>query len=169
LLAAIEAAAEKVLAAFHHQFSVNDHRTRQVDTLHAELTKHRDDLLGRALAPMVKSFVQLHDEMGRAIDRLASKPETEILKEDAMRVLEDFQEEVALALARNDVETYSENNVGHDFDGRRQTVIDHKDAETDEQAGKVAVCLRPGFQSQGVILQKERVVIYRKPVAKQGA
>ena len=156
----MEEGVERILAAFERKLAYDKHKEGQIDSLHSELQEHRRDIVAKTVRPLVTGMIQLHDDIGRTVEALQSKPLGEITVERLFRVVEDFQDDIEIVLAQNGVDVFRE--LGTSFEPRRQRALKTVPTLEPEQVGQVIRSLRPGFERHDEILQKERVEVYVK-------
>lgn len=148
-------------------------REKVVDRLHAELQEYKQDLLLSMLRPIFLDLIQLHDDIGKALeaptgeastcqDALAGEQESEVTVEpDADRLLallEGIRQGVEDILYRQGVEPFStEDDV---FDARRQRAVATSPTEDLQRVRTVASRLRKGFRSGDRLIRPEIVSVY---------
>ncbi len=155
--AALESKLDQLHEAFDTKLAVDEVKDRQIDTLHREVQGHRQDLLGKALRPLVSGLVRLHDNLGRSAESLANA-EQSLGADEAAKLLEEFREDVEILLEENGIGLFSE--PVDTLEPRRQTVRKTLPCRDSTQVGQIARRVRPGFERDGLVLQKERVDVY---------
>lgn len=153
----LEGKLDILAAAFETKLAIDEHKNQQIDTLHRELQSHKQDLLAKALRPLVAGLVRLHDNLGRMADTLRDRTET-LPPDEAARLVKEFQEDVEILLDENGVALFTE--PVDRFEPRRQTVRQTQETTDSEQVGHIVRRVRPGFERDGFLLQKERVDVY---------
>jgi molecular chaperone GrpE (heat shock protein) len=164
LLEIVERGFDRLARAFDDKLAYDAHKESQIDALHRELQEHRGGLLARAVRPLLAGLIRLHDDLGRAAEVVV---EADL---DVVRRLQEFQDDVEILLGDYGVTVFRE--PVERFEPRRQTVRRTIDADPPECAGAIACRVRPGFERDGELLQKERVDVYvaaREPAGEPGA
>lgn len=154
----VEAGVARIEGALESKHALDCFREAQVDRLHAELQDHRNDLVGKAVRPVFRSMIRLHDDVGKVLDALGRDEPEALSAERMLGLLRGFRDDVETALDQHGVTTFR--LPTEEFDPRRQTVA--RTIETDEPArvGHIAGRVNPGFESGDAVLQKERVAVY---------
>lgn len=158
---------------FHDRFAIDQHKQTQIDQLHRELQEHKRGLLAKAQRPLLSGLVRLHNALERMAETLLAEqapaeretipptPPT-IATERVQEILAGFQDDVEILLEDQGVQLFRV--AQPHFDPHRQTVV--QGISTAEEANVNRICrrVRPGFEQDGSVLQKERVeVYYRAP------
>ncbi|MDA8019821.1 MAG: nucleotide exchange factor GrpE [Thermoanaerobaculia bacterium] len=144
-------------SSFDTKLAIDEHKNRQIDALHRDLQEHKQDLLARALRPILAGLVRLYDDLGRAADGVQERAE-DLIPSEAAQFLREFREDVEILLDENGVLVFSE--PVERFDPQRQTARKTLDTDDPERVGQIARRVRPGFERDGLVLQKERVDVY---------
>ncbi len=144
--------------AFEDKLAFDRHKEQQIDSLHAELQEHKRDLLARATRPLLSGLVRLHDSLGRMAEDLRREPPEELTPERFYGILEGFQDDIEIVLEDNGVSLFLE--PCERFEPRRQTSRRTVETDDEERVGTIANRLRPGFEQEETLLQKERVDVY---------
>ena len=154
----IEKGVERILAEFDAKLARDSAKQLQIDRLHDELQQYRNNLMVHIARPLVSELIVLHTSIGRLRDAIHTKPLEEATPEKFLSILDGLQEDVEIALNRNSIEAYRE-PLGR-FNPRRQKIV--KKVATDDAAlvGVVAESIRPGFEQDAEILEKEKVSAY---------
>ena len=136
-----------------------DHiRETQIDRLHSELQAYRADLVAKAIRPVLSSMIQLHDDWSKVLEAFSDQEPAQLNPERLLQIMNDFRDDVELALERHGVTTFRK--LGDEFDPHRQKVVSVVATKQLEQNRKVAVRRRPGFEMGDMLLEKERVSVY---------
>lgn len=154
---ALEDKLDALTEAFATKLAIDDNKNQQIDVLHRELQEHKQDLLAKALRPLLSGLVRLHDNLGRVAENLRERPEA-LVPGEAARLIEEFREDVEILLDENGVALFSE--PVDRFEPRRQTARQTLETANPEQVGRIARRARPGFERDGLLLQKERVDVF---------
>lgn len=156
---AIAAGVERVLNAFEAKLAYDATKQLQVDRLHEELQQYRADLIARTTRPLVQGMIRLHDDIGKLLTALQSKPTDELSPQRFFALLEGLQGDVEILLGQNGVAAYRE--PAGPFNPRRQRAL--RKVGTDEAAlvGTIAESIRPGFEQGSEVLEKERVATFQ--------
>jgi molecular chaperone GrpE len=154
----VEEGPQTLLKAFESKLAFDQHKEKQIDSLHAELQEHKRDLLARATRPLLSGLVRLHDSLGRMPEDLRGESPEELTPERFFGILEDFQDDVEIVLEDNGVSLFLE--PCERFEPRRQTSRRTVETIDESRVGTIAHRARPGFEQEGTLLQKERVDVY---------
>lgn len=157
--AAIASGVERILEAFETKLAYDESKQRQIDRLHEELQRHRADLVARTAAPLIRGMIHHHDSIGKLLSALRGRPDDERSVDNFLDLLEGLQGDVEIVLERSGVVAYREQ--GAVFEPRRQRVLRTIAMGDEALSGTVAESLRPGFEQDGRILEKERVSVYK--------
>lgn len=163
LASLIEVQAEQLAnlrQAFDDKLAFDRHKEKQIDLLHRELQEHKRGLLAKAQRPLLNGMVRLHDSLGRVAEALCADAEEPLTHERTGEILQGFQEDVEILLEDQGIQLFR--NVGPQFDPHRQTVVQGIPTDDETQNGRVARCVRPGFEQDGTVLQKERVEVFHR-------
>lgn len=144
--------------AFEDAFAHNTFKEVHITKLHDELQQYKSGLLNTVQRPYITALIQMHDALGRSIEHLGTTPERVYSTAEAAQLLQDFRDDVELALEHNAIEPFHE--PGDVFVPTRQTSLKTRPTDQAHHAGQVAARLRPGFEQQGCVVQKERVIVY---------
>lgn len=158
ILAGIDAATASLLAVFNEKLLHDAGKDRQIEVLHAELQQYKSDAIGKLMRPLYLRVTRMHNDLARIIDSVALAPEP-LSTEKAAAILSSFQGDIEDALADHGVTPYRE--PGSMFDPRRQTAIETVSTEDADLKGAIAERVRPGFEQGDVILEKERVKVFK--------
>lgn len=162
-LARVEQAVRDGLTAlldeFERKLAYDAAKQRQVDALHGELQQHRSNLVARAMRPLVRGVIRLHDDVGKQIATLRARSPAELTVDAICTMLGNIQEDVELLLVDNEVQLYRE-DVGRTFDPARQRAARKVESGDPALNGLVAASVRPGFEQGGEIIEKEAVAVY---------
>ncbi len=156
---AVETGIKQILDAFEHKLAYDETKQRQIDRMHEELQKYRADLVAKAARPFVRGMIQLHDDIGKLLGALREKPVEDLSPERFFKLLEGLQEDVELVLEQNNIVAYRE--IDNTFNPRRQRVIKRVKTAEKSISGTIAESIRPGFEQDTLILEKERVAAYQ--------
>jgi len=154
----IEHGFQMVLDAFERKLAFDQHKESQIDRMHEELQRHRSNLLAQAMRPLIGGIIRTHDDANKIAQALGRKDPAELTPERIAKVFAGLCEDLELVLEQNGVTLFREDGDG--FDPRRQQAV-RKVATLDVgAAGKVAERIHPGFELDGLLIQKERVSVY---------
>lgn len=155
---AVGRAAAPLLRAIEDRLALDRFRETQIDKLHMELQTYKADLVSKAIQPVLKSLIRLHDDMGKVLEALEKEEPAQLTPERALHLLDGFREDVELALHHNGVIAFrTEDDT---FDPRRQRVLRTVQTDDPDTVGRLAARLRPGFEQGETVLEKERVAVY---------
>lgn len=151
----------RMLKAFDDKLAYDGVKDDQISRLHEELQEYKRDLLGRVTRPYVIGLVRLHDDFGKVLQALRSREQEQMPLVEVCEILKGFQEDLGILLADNDVTIFVEPDGT--FNPARQTCSRTEPSPSAELVKQVAGKLRPGFEQDGKVVQKERVVVYSAP------
>ena len=155
------------MAGLEHAIAVRRKEDRfredQVAELHRELQQYRGQIIERTARPLVTGMIQVHDDIGKVLSALATDDPAKLTPARLIGLIEHFQTSIEIVLVQNGIESYSEPST--EFNPRRQKALATVPAPDEASVGKVARSMRPGFERNDEILQKERVELYVAPVA----
>ncbi|MBA4232484.1 MAG: nucleotide exchange factor GrpE [Ralstonia sp.] len=135
-------------------------RDEQFSSMQRELEGHRGDQLLKSLRPLVTSVITTHDNVSKIIDRVVAAGDT-MDRGEVSKILKGILEDLELALSQNGIDVFGLDNVGETFDGKSQRTVGFVETDDSNQHGRVAENVRAGFASDSVIVQKQRVKVYR--------
>lgn len=154
----IERGFQRVLDAFERKLAFDQHKESQIDRMHEELQRHRSSLLAQAMRPLIGGIIRTHDDANKIAQALGRKHPTELTPERIAKVFAGLCEDLELVLEQNGVTVFREHGDG--FDPRRQQAVRKVSTPDVGAAGKVAERIHPGFELDGLLIQKERVSVY---------
>lgn len=134
-------------------------KEEQIERLHAELQEHKKDLLARTVRPLLSRIIRLHGDLDRMVDGLRSRAPEDLTPERFFQALQGLADDLEILLEDHGVQAFE--HPDHRFDPNRQTALEALETDDEGQVGHVARRVRPGFEYGQVLLQKERVVVYR--------
>jgi molecular chaperone GrpE len=154
----LESGISQILNAFEQKIAFDVLKQQQIDRLHAELQEYRTDLIAKTNRPLVNGLIYLHDDIGKLIEGLQAKPIEEVEPEKLFKTISGIQEDIEILLDQNGVTTFRE--IVDTFDPRRQHALKNVPTIEEEQVGKIAERVRPGFEQGDEIIKKERVRVF---------
>jgi len=157
----LESGISQVLNAFEQKIAFDAAKQQQIDRLHAELQEYRTDLIAKTNRPLVNGLIRLHDNIGRLIEGLKSKPTEQLEPDRFFKAIGGIQDDIEILLDQNGIAAFTE--PVETFQPRRQRAIKNIPTTDDKRVGKIAERLRPGFEQGDEIIQKERVSVYVLP------
>ncbi len=134
-----------------------------VARLQEELEAHRQGQAERLLLPLVTGVVRLHADAGRMLEALRRESPERLTPARFLKWVEEFRGDLELVLDHGGVTLYTE--PGSAFNSHRQIAQRTLPTLDPTLAGQVAERLRPGFERNGRIVEKERVSVYLPAVA----
>lgn len=159
LEAGLVALGDRLLASLEEKESRDHFHQEQIDRLHAHLEHQRYALSERLARPYLASMIRLHDDLARVVAALRSLPEPERTADRCLDALAGFRDDVEIALSHHGVEAFAAE--GERFDPQHQKASRLLATDAADDAGVVAERLLPGFRLGELVLQKERVAVYR--------
>jgi molecular chaperone GrpE (heat shock protein) len=154
----VSAETGKILQAFTEKLAFDRFKEDQVAQLHSELQQHREGMLERATRPLLNAVIRVHDNLGKVVASLRTRPPEELTPERTFRVLDGFREDLELLLSQHGVEPFDP--LDDRFDPRLHTALRTVQADDAALAGRIAERLRPGFSHGEALLQKARVAVF---------
>lgn len=144
---------------FHTRLRNDEVQNRSLDRLLAELTDYKADFVRRRMLPLLREVIDCHDLAHRESRRLSGTSAVHPETEAARKSLEVVAQMLRDLLSRHDVESYEAD--GPDFDPKSQQCT--RTVPTSEAAldKRVAESIVPGFRSEGTLLRRELVAVYR--------
>jgi molecular chaperone GrpE (heat shock protein) len=154
----LEAGLSQVLNAFEQKIAFDATKQQQIDRLHAELQEYRTDLIAKTKRPLVNGLIRLHDDIGRLLEGLKSKPLEQLEPEQFLKAIGGIQEDIEILLDQNGVTAFREST--EEFQPRRQRAVKNQPTTDEKLVGQIIERLKPGFEQGNEIIQKERVSVY---------
>jgi molecular chaperone GrpE (heat shock protein) len=154
----VSAETGRILQAFTEKLAFDRFKEDQVAQLHAELQQHREGMLERATRPLLNAVIRVHDNLGKVVASLRTRPQEELTPERTFRVLDGFREDLELLLAQHGVEPFDP--LDDRFDPRLHTALRTVHTDDPVLTGRIAERLRPGFSHGEALLQKARVAVF---------
>ncbi|MFD9942439.1 nucleotide exchange factor GrpE [Nonomuraea sp. NPDC059023] len=142
--------------AFEAKIRYDSGRERVIETMSAELEKHRAGFQQALLRPVLLDLVSLHDDLTRAVEDGGAPAETT----GGLAYVRDTVEQI---LARNDVHRFAVE--GDSVDRTRQKVVSTLATPDPALGRQVALRLRAGFTWGEKVLRPEWVTAYRHVAA----
>ncbi len=137
-------------------------QNRSLDRLLAELGDYKGDFIRRRMLPLLREVIDCHDLAHREARRLTAVPEAE----SSRKSLEVLAQMLKDLLARHDVEAYVID--GAEFDPKTQQctrTVPTGDSALDK---RIAESIVPGFRSEGALVRRELVAVYRYVAPSEG-
>lgn len=155
---AVDAGVAQILNGFEAKIAYDSTKQDQIDRLHEELQKYREDIVSRAARPLVNGMIRLYYDTGKLLFALQSKPHGELSPERYFSIMEGLQEDIEIVLGQNGITSYK--GPSGPFDPKRQRVLKKTRTRDDALAGQVVESIRPGFEQGTEVIEKESVAIY---------
>ncbi|MFI6906449.1 nucleotide exchange factor GrpE [Nonomuraea sp. NPDC050394] len=151
--------------AFEAKIRYDSGRERVIETMSAELEKHRAGFQQALLRPVLLDLVSLHDDLTQAIDARAIDAQAigGGAPAEATGGLAYVRDTVEQILARNDVHRFAVE--GDSVDRNRQQVVSTVATPDPSLGRQVARRLRAGFTWSEKVLRPEWVTAYRHVAA----
>lgn len=150
--------AVQVLEVMHQKLEADRFREELVARLQDELEAHRQGQAERLLLPLVTGVIRLHADVGRMLEALRHEPAEKLTPDRFFKWIEDFRGDLELVLDHGGITLYTE--PGPAYNPHRQVAQRTVPTDNGAIAGQVAERLRPGFEHNGRIVEKERVSVY---------
>lgn len=158
LCGSVDAGFTEVQRALERHQSLDRFKEEQIARLHDELQSYKTDHLERVKLPLINGLIRLHDDLGKVVAALRNRPPQELTPERFFSELAGFADDLELLLGQHGVEPF---RVPEDtFDPQRQMALRIETTDDTAHVGRIAERLRPGFQKEDKVLQKERVAVY---------
>ncbi len=169
IAAALGGRIEALQVQFEREIRAEATREKVVDRLHAELQEYKRDLLLSMLRPIFLDLIQLHDDIGKTIEALATGPENAPAR-SWPEVLDGIRQGIEDILYRQGVEPFSGEGDSETFDPKRQRAVSAIPTEDATRDRFVAIRHRKGFVSGERIIRPEIVSVYTfKPGGRSSA
>lgn len=145
--------------AFEDKIHFDRAREAQLDRLHAELQRHKDDLLARVQLPILRDLIAVHDDLAKLLAHWEELPAERREWPALRRSLGTFAEQMVDVLSRYGVSPYEEEDAA--FNPKTQRAV--RAVPTPEAAldRRVARRVRPGYRYNERPLRPEEVDVYR--------
>lgn len=150
---------ERLEEALTGKLAYDRFKEQQIERLHAELQEYKKDLLARSLRPLLSRVIRLYGDLDRLLDGLRPPDGALPEPERCLQILEGFGDDLLILLEDQGAQSFEHPEPV--FDPNRQTAVEVVDTEDYEADGNIARRIRPGFEYGAVLLQKERVAVYR--------
>ncbi len=143
-----------------NKLALDRFREQQIDKMHAELESHRQGLVDRLLLPLVTGIVRLHDSVSRLQTVLSNEPPDKLTPERLLKMVDNFREDLELVLDHGGIQLFTE--PSEVLNPHRQLAQKMVPTPDETLVGRIVERLRPGFERDGRVIQKERVSVYVK-------
>lgn len=140
---ALAAAIERIEVAVRERLAASDKSALVIERLYEEVRGFRQRQEARRFEPLLRSLVHLRDDLG-VIAEGARHPESPTNRDDLVRYLENFRDQVEEILAREGAQSFRP-EAGTPFDPKRHQVINTVPTDEPQQHGTVIVVRQPGF------------------------
>jgi molecular chaperone GrpE len=158
LINTVNCKTDLIMVAFNDKIAYDKFKDEQVRRLHDELQSYKSDLLTRAIQPFVMGMIMIHEDIGKALESIHALGADDHEFGKIIRFVEAFREDIETLLIQNGINTYrEESNI---FNGKRQRVLRKVPTPDPESVGRIVQSLRPGFERNDSIIQKEAVAVY---------
>jgi|GEM_PF-2746720 len=147
-----------VMEMFNAKLAYDATKQQQIDLLHKEVVQHRANLAANLVRPYVNGLIGLHDDIGRLVSSLKAKPVEEITPLMVFGLFDGLQDDVEILLGQNGIKAFRD--PPGQFNPARQRLLRQVPTGDPSLAGLVADSVRPGFEQDNVIIEKERVSVY---------
>jgi molecular chaperone GrpE (heat shock protein) len=148
----------QILHAFEQKLVYDRGKEEQISRLHEELQTYKANLLAKTNRPFIIGLIRMHDDLAKVGQDIRQRETESLTPEKVAELLEGFQEDIEILLEQHGVAAYREQ--AERFDPRRQMALRTVPTGAPDQVGIIASPLRPGFEQDGTIVQKERVAVY---------
>jgi molecular chaperone GrpE (heat shock protein) len=138
---------------------LDEQREQRFSKLHRELEEHRRGLVDKLRDPIFLGLIRLRDDFAKRREAWLTKDPEEQKTELLLNALAHCVEDVDVLLEQHGVTAFEEPTER--FSPDRQTVARTVDGSA-EQTGRLAARLRPGFETEGRLLVKERVAVFAR-------
>jgi molecular chaperone GrpE (heat shock protein) len=145
---------------FDEKIKHDSHKNQQIDHLHEELQEHKRDLLASTLRPILSGLVRLSNNASRLLQDI-DRSGDDVPAKRVAGIVSSFVEDVERLLADQGVLLFEDFAEGDQFNPRRQQAVGFEDSREQEHSGRIAERLRPGYEYGGILLQKERVRVFK--------
>ncbi len=148
----------EILQVFQEKLAFDEFKEQQIARLHTEVQGYKTDLIAKATRPLVDGMIRFHGDVGKILEALRKQEPSTLTPERFFKVVEGLMEDVELLLQQSGIEAYRE--PGNIFVPQRQKAVRTVPTQDPSLPGCIAERLRPGFEQDVVILQKERVAVF---------
>lgn len=143
---------KKLTRKIEERFLIDTLRDEQISELSAELRKHKEDLLFRAMKPLINGIIDLMDDIGEVIKY---RPEND----NCCLILDKFKNQTLDVLGLIDITSYSSNNLN--FDPKLHNVVSTEPTEDQSLDKVIYTSCQSGYMYYDKVIRKERVIMYR--------
>jgi molecular chaperone GrpE len=150
---------ESLQRAFDTKIKYDAAKEKQLDTLHAELQSHREDLYSKIMRPLFMDLIEMYDDMHSLVRHGQAREDSTEGEARLQRSLASFLDTIVGILERYGVSVFSAE--GDSVSPQRQRAIKLVDTQIPEQDRLIAERLRKGFSYDGKVLRPELVATYR--------
>lgn len=150
---------ESLQRGFDTKIKYDVTKEKQLDTLHAELQSHREDLYFKIMRPLFMDLIDMYDDMHSLVRHGQAREDSTEVEARLQRSLASFLDTIIGILERYGVSVFSDE--GDSVSPQRQRAIKLIDTQIAEQDRLIAERLRKGFSYGGKILRPELVATYR--------
>lgn len=148
----------EVLLEVRQKLDADRFREGLISRLQDELEVQRQSQAEKLLLPLINGVIRLHADITRMLEALRREAPERLTPERFLKWVGDFRSDLELLLDHGGVTLYTEPDFT--FNPHRQ--VAQRTVPTSDTAlgGKVAERLRPGFERNGRVVEKERVSVY---------
>ena len=150
---------ESLQRGFDTKIKYDVAKEKQLDTLHAELQSHREDLYFKIMRPLFMDLIDMYDDMHSLVRHGQAREDSTEGEARLQRSLASFLDTIVGTLERYGVSVFSDE--GDSVSAQRQRAIKLVDTQIPEQDRLIAERLRKGFSYNGKMLRPELVATYR--------
>lgn len=148
---------------FDERIMYVEHEKKNVDLLHKELQKYKEDLYAQLIRPVLLDVISVRDSIFRRVATCKGNGESEPMI--PLKTLDDYVYDLQDVLEQYNVDVY-QSKSGDEFQAMKQRIVQKVSTTEESLHGKVAESMSCGYLYNQKVLSAEKVSVYylEKPV-----
>jgi len=143
---------------FDEKFIYDEIKEKQIDKLHSELQRYKQDIVFKTMKPLVHGIIYMYDDLDKMIQKYKNSSD-ELSPEKMLKFLDSLREDIEILLEENGINSFKE-ELNTKFNPKRQQLVKKVPTEDKEKVGEVVESIRVGFETATDLIKKERVAVY---------
>jgi molecular chaperone GrpE (heat shock protein) len=154
----IKAEFSKLNNKIDSNFKISSKKDERFDKLYDELLQYRNNIIYKSSEPFIRGIISIYGIIEKTVRIIKNKPIDKITADIFYNFIEGIQQDILILLENNNITNYkNEDNI---FNPKRQIINNIITTNNKTKSSTIAERIRPGFERDGLILEKERVNVF---------